>query len=319
MTEPRWKTHPQRSAYAKALVELGRNRDDILVASADLSCSVKTAEFAKEFPDRHFNFGIAEQNMISACAGMATCGKTVFASTFAIFGTGRVYDQIRQSVAYPRLNVKLVVTHAGITVGGDGATHQMIEDIALMRALPNMTVIVPADAPETERAVNAAAEFDGPVYIRLGRANVPICTTSPECEDFEIGKATLMRDGDDVTLVGTGIMVAKCIEAAEELAKHQVSARVINLSTIKPLDKKTLVKAARETGAMVTAEEHSVVMGMGAAVALVLVENHHVPMRRVGIPDTFGESGTPDELMQKYGLTVDNIVDGAHDVIKRRT
>lgn len=319
MTEPRWKMYPQRNAYAKALVELGRNRDDILVATADLSCSVKTAEFAKEFPDRHFNFGIAEQNMISACAGMATCGKTVFASTFAIFGTGRVYDQIRQSVAYPRLNVKLVVTHAGITVGGDGATHQMIEDIALMRALPNMTVIVPADAPETEKAVNAAAEFDGPVYIRLGRANVPICTARPECEDFEIGKATIMRDGDDVTLVGTGIMVAKCIEAAEELTKHQVSARVINLSTIKPLDKKMLVKAARETGAMVTAEEHSVVMGMGAAVALVLVENHHVPMRRVGIPDTFGESGTPDELMQKYGLTVDNIVDGAHDVIKRRT
>jgi len=318
MTEPRWKLLPQRNAYANALVELGRIRDDIVVASADLSCSVKTAEFAKEFPDRHFNFGIAEQNMISACAGMATCGKTVFASTFAIFGTGRVYDQIRQSVAYPKLNVKLVVTHAGITVGGDGATHQMIEDIALMRALPNMTVIVPADAPETERAIAEAADYDGPVYIRLGRANVPVCTSTPDCADFNIGKATTMRDGDDVTLVGTGIMVAKCLEAAEELAKHQVSARVINLSTIKPLDTKTLVKAARETGAMVTAEEHSVVMGMGSAVALVLVENHHVPMRRVGIPDVFGESGTSDELMQKYGLTVDNIVDGAHDVIKRK-
>jgi len=318
MTEPRWKLLPQRNAYANALVELGRIRDDIVVASADLSCSVKTAEFAKEFPDRHFNFGIAEQNMISACAGMATCGKTVFASTFAIFGTGRVYDQIRQSVAYPKLNVKLVVTHAGITVGGDGATHQMIEDIALMRALPNMTVIVPADAPETERAIAVAADYDGPVYIRLGRANVPVCTSTPDCADFDVGKATIMRDGDDVTLVGTGIMVAKCLEAAEELAKHQVSARVINLSTIKPLDTKTLVKAARETGAMVTAEEHSVVMGMGSAVALVLVENHHVPMRRVGIPDVFGESGTSDELMQKYGLTVDNIVDGAHDVIKRK-
>lgn len=318
MTEPRWKLLPQRNAYANALVELGRMRDDIVVASADLSCSVKTAEFAKEFPERHFNFGIAEQNMISACAGMATCGKTVFASTFAIFGTGRVYDQIRQSVAYPKLNVKLVVTHAGITVGGDGATHQMIEDIALMRALPNMTVIVPADAPETERAIAEAAEYDGPVYIRLGRANVPVCTSTPDCADFDIGKATIMRDGDDVTLVGTGIMVAKCLEAAEELAKHQVSARVINLSTIKPLDTRTLVKAARETGAMVTAEEHSVVMGMGSAVALVLVENHHVPMRRVGIPDVFGESGTSDELMLKYGLTVDNIVDGAHEVIKRK-
>jgi transketolase len=194
----------------------------------------------------------------------------------------------------------------------------MIEDIALMRALPNMTVIVPADAPETEQAVLAAADYEGPVYIRIGRANVPVCTTGEECTDFEIGKGGVMRDGDDVTLVGTGIMVAKCIEAAEELAKHQVSARVINLSTIKPLDQKMLIKAARETGAMVTAEEHSVVMGMGAAVALVLVENHHVPMRRVGIPDTFGESGPSDELMVKYGLTVDNIVDGAHDVIKRR-
>jgi transketolase len=314
---PRWKVEPQRAAFAKALVELGKTRDNIVAASADLSTSVGTAKFAEQFPERHFNFGIAEQNMVSTCAGLAACGKVVFASTFAIFGTGRVYDQIRQSVAFPKLNVKLVVTHAGITVGGDGATHQMIEDIALMRALPNMTVVVPADAPETEKAVLAAADYEGPVYIRIGRANVPVCTTGQDCADFEIGKATVMRDGDDVTLVGTGIMVAKCIEAAEELAKHQVSARVINLSTIKPLDKKTLVKAARETGAMVTAEEHSVVMGMGSAVALVLVENHHVPMRRVGIPDTFGESGTPDELMAKYGLTVDNIVDGAHDVIKR--
>lgn len=313
-----WKLEPQRGAFAKALVELGKKRDEIVVASADLSSSVKTSEFAKHFPERHFNFGIAEQNMISACAGMAACGKIAFASTFAIFGTGRVYDQIRQSVCYPRLNVKLVVTHAGITVGGDGATHQMIEDIALMRALPNMTVIVPADAPETERAVTASADYEGPVYIRLGRANIPVCTANEACEDFEIGKAMTMRDGDDVTLVGTGIMVAKCLEAAEELAKHHVSARVINLSTIKPLDEKLIIKAARETGAMVTAEEHSVVMGMGAAVALVLVENHHVPMRRVGIPDTFGESGPSDALMEKYGLTVDHIVDGAHDVIKRR-
>lgn len=312
-----WKLEPQRSAFAKALVQLGEERENVVVASADLSSSVKTIEFAKRFPDRHFNFGIAEQNMISACAGMAACGKVAFASTFAIFGTGRVYDQVRQSVCYPKLNVKLVVTHAGITVGGDGATHQMIEDIALMRALPNMTVVVPADAPETEKAVLASADYEGPVYIRLGRANVPVCTTNEACEDFEIGKAAVMRDGEDVTLVGTGIMVAKCLEAAEELAKHQVSARVINLSTIKPLDKKMLIKAARETGAMVTAEEHSSALGMGAAVALVLVENHHVPMRRVGIPDTFGESGSPDELMEKYGLTVDNIVDAAHDVIKR--
>jgi transketolase len=318
MTEYDWEMSAQRTAFGNALVELGKARKNIVVASADLSSSVKTSMFAKHFPERHFNFGIAEQNMISACAGLATTGKIVFASTFAIFGTGRVYDQIRQSIAYPKLNVKLVVTHAGITVGGDGATHQMVEDLALMRALPNMTVIVPADAPETEKAVYASADYEGPVYIRLGRAEVPVCTTGGQCSEFEIGKAMTMRDGSDVTLVGTGIMVAKCIEAAEELAKHQVSARVINLSTIKPLDEKILVKAARETGCIVTAEEHNVVMGMGAAVALVLVENAHVPMRRVGIPDTFGESGDPEELMKKYGLTVDNIVDAAHDVIKRR-
>ncbi len=318
MTQIKWPVEPQRPAFARALVALGHTHKDVVVASADVSSSTKTAEFAKHFPERHYNFGIAEQNMISACAGLATTGKVVYASTFAIFGTGRVYDQIRQSVCYPKLNVKLVVTHAGITVGGDGATHQMIEDIALMRALPNMTVIAPADAPETEKAVLAAADHEGPVYIRLGRANVPVCTTSEECQDFQIGKATTMREGTDVTLVGTGIMVAKCIEAAEELEKHNVSARVINLSTIKPLDKRTIIKAARETGAVVTAEEHSVVTGMGAAVALVLAENAHVPMKRVGIPDSFGESGTSEELMQKYGLTVDDIVDGAHDVLKRK-
>lgn len=318
MTKRTWAHEPQRPAFSRALVALGNSRNDVVVASADLSSSVGTQAFAEEFPERHYNFGIAEQNMISACAGLASTGKVVFASTFAIFGTGRVYDQIRQSVCYPRLNVKLVATHAGITVGGDGATHQMIEDLALMRALPNMTAVVPADAPETEKAILAAADYEGPVYIRLGRANVPVCTAGETCHDFEIGKATLMREGDDVTLVGTGIMVAKCLEAADELAKHQVSARVINLSTIKPLDERLLIKAARETGGMVTAEEHSVVMGMGAAVSLVLVENAHVPMKRVGIPDTFGESGDPEELMKKYGLTVDNIVDGAHDVMKRR-
>ncbi|RLJ03110.1 MAG: transketolase family protein [Candidatus Aenigmatarchaeota archaeon] len=317
MTNIKWLEEPQRPAFARALVALGHTHKDVVVAGADVTCSTMTNKFAEHFPERHYNFDIAEQNMISACAGMATTGKVVFASTFAIFGTGRVYDQIRQSVCYPKLNVKLVVTHAGITVGGDGATHQMIEDIALMRALPNMTVVVPADAPETEKAVLASADYEGPVYIRLGRANVPVCTIAEECQDFEIGKATTMRDGADVTLVGTGIMVAKCLEAAEELKKHNVDVRVINLSTIKPLDERTLIKAARETGGVVTAEEHSVVMGMGAAVALVLAENAHVPMKRVGIPDSFGESGSSNELMEKYGLTVDNIVDGAHDVLKR--
>lgn len=314
----RWELKGQRGAFADALVELGEERSDIVVASADLSCSVKTEVFAKHFPERHFNFGIAEQNMISACAGLAASGKTAFASTFAIFVTGRVYDQIRQSVAYPNLDVKIVATHAGITVGGDGATHQMIEDIALMRVLPNMTVVVPADAPETKRAIRAAADYKGPVYIRLGRADIPVCTDIDVCQDFEIGKATVMRDGSDITLVGTGIMVAKCLEAADELKKHKVDARVINMSTIKPMDEKTIIKAARETGCLVTAEEHNVMVGMGSAVALTLVENFHVPMKRVGIPDTFGESGSSGELMERYGLTVDNIVDAAHDVIRRR-
>ncbi len=306
----------QRDAYAETLVELGKERNDIVVLSADLSSSVKTAKFAKHFPERHFNIGIAEQNMVSMAAGMAAAGKTAFVSTFAIFGTGRVYDQIRQSVAYPRLNVKIVVTHAGITVGGDGATHQMIEDIALMRVLPNMTVIAPVDANETRKAVQAAANLDGPVYIRLGRAEVPTLT-KPD-DPFEIGKASVLREGTDLTLVGTGIMVEKCMLAADELKKHGIEARVINLSTIKPLDRKTLIKAARETGAIVTAEEHNVALGMGSAIALALVETVHVPMKRVGIPDTFGESGSPDELLAKYGLTVENIVDAAHDVIGRK-
>lgn len=318
MSNIKWKLKGQRGAFGNALVRLGQERSDIIAASADLSSSVKTSEFAKHFPERHFNFGIAEQNMISACAGMAASGKTVFASTFAIFITGRVYDQIRQSVAYPRMNVKIVATHAGITVGGDGATHQMIEDIALMRVLPNMTVVVPADAPETERAVRAAADYPGPVYIRLGRADIPVCTDRDDCDDFEIGKATVMRDGSDITLIGTGIMVSKCLEAAEELGRHKIDARVVNMSTIKPLDEKTIIKAARETGGVVTAEEHNVMVGMGSAVALALVENKHVPMKRVGIPDSFGESGTSDELMVKYGLTTENIVDAAHDVMRRR-
>jgi transketolase len=310
------KQESQRDAYAETLVELGKERNDIVVLSADLSSSVKTSKFAKHFPERHFNIGIAEQNMVSMAAGMAAAGKTVFVSTFAIFGTGRVYDQIRQSVAYPKLNVKIVLTHAGITVGGDGATHQMIEDLALMRVLPNMTVISPADAVETRKAVRAAATHDGPVYIRLGRAEVPTLT-APE-DPFEIGKASVLREGTDLTLIGTGIMVEKCILAAEELKKHGIEARVINLSTIKPLDRKTLIKAARETGAIVTAEEHNVALGMGSAIALALVETVHVPMKRVGIPDTFGESGSPDELLTKYGLTVENIVDAAHDVMGRK-
>jgi transketolase len=310
------KMESQRMAYADALVKLGKERNDIVVLNADLSSSTKTGEFSKEFPERHFNFGIAEQNMISSAAGLAAAGKTVFASTFAVFGTGRVYDQIRQSIAYPKLNVKIVVTHAGITVGGDGATHQITEDIALMMVLPNMTVIVPADAIETEKAIKAIAEYKGPVYVRLGRSDVPTITS--EKNPFEIGKASVLRKGRDVTLIGTGIMVSVCLDAAEALKKEGVDARVINMSTIKPIDVEILEQAARETGAIVTAEEHNVEMGMGTAISMIMAEKKHVPMKRVGIPDVFGESGSSDELMVKYGLTVKNIVNASHNVLKRK-
>ena len=312
----KWKMESQRKQYGRALVELGKEHKNLVVLDADLSSSTRTADFAAAFPERFFNVGIAEQNMMDTAAGLAASGKTVFASTFAVFGTGRCYDQIRQSIAYPKMNVKIVVSHAGITVGGDGASHQIIEDIALMRVLPNMTVIVPVDSPETYRVVRTIATTAGPCYARIGRSDVP--TVTDEDTKFEIDQAPVMREGKDVTLIGCGIMVSKCLEAAEELSKHGVDARVVNLHTIKPIDKKTIVRAARETGGVVTAEEHSVTMGMGSAVAMVLVENFHVPMKRVGIPDVFGESGECDELMDKYGLTVDNIVEAAHDVLKRK-
>ncbi len=316
MSAMQWKMESQRKAYGRTLVELGKERGDIVVLDADLSSSTRTADFASAFPERFFNCGIAEQNMMDTAAGLAASGKTVFVSTFAVFGTGRCYDQIRQSIAYPKLNIKIVASHAGITVGGDGASHQIVEDIALMRVLPNMNVIVPADTPETSKAVKAVAKLKEPVYVRIGRADVPTIT-APDAP-FDMSKAPVMRDGKDVTLIGCGIMVSKCLEAAQELEKHGVDARVINLHTIKPMDEKTIVRAARETGGVVTAEEHSVMMGMGSAVAMVLVENFHVPMKRVGIPDVFGESGACDELMTKYGLTVDNIVEAAHDVLKRK-
>ncbi|OGS52400.1 MAG: transketolase [Euryarchaeota archaeon RBG_13_61_15] len=311
-----WKIESQRKQYGKALVELGKERGDIVVLDADLSSSTRTQDFASAFPERFFNVGIAEQNMMDTAAGLASSGKTVFVSTFAVFGTGRCYDQIRQSIAYPKLNIKIVASHAGITVGGDGASHQIIEDIALMRVLPNMSVIVPVDAPETYKVVKAISKTHGPVYVRIGRADVP--TITDPSAPFEMDRAQIMREGKDVTLIGCGIMVSKCLEAADELMKHGVDARVINLHTIKPIDEKAIVKAARETGGVVTAEEHSVMMGMGSAVAMCLVENFHVPMKRVGIPDVFGESGGCDELMAKYGLTIDNIVEAAHDVLKRK-
>jgi transketolase len=312
----KWKEESQRKQYGKALVELGKERSDIVVLDADLSSSTRTADFAAVFPERFFNVGIAEQNMMDTAAGLAASGKTVFVSTFAVFGTGRCYDQIRQSIAYPSLNIKIVASHAGITVGGDGASHQIVEDLAIMRVLPNMTVIVPCDSPETYKVVKSVAKTKGPVYVRIGRSDVP--TITDEATPFDVNRAPVMREGKDITLIGCGIMVSKCLEAADELLKHGVDARVIDLHTIKPLDEKTIVRAARETGGVVTAEEHSVMMGMGSAVAMALVENFHVPMKRVGIPDVFGESGACDELMGKYGLTADNIVEAAHDVLKRK-
>lgn len=305
-----------RDAYGEALAELGAVNENIVVLEADLSKSTKTSDFKKVYPERHFNMGIAEQNMLGVAAGFAAAGKIPFASSFAVFATGRAYDQIRNSIAYPNLNVKIAATHAGLTVGEDGGSHQMLEDIALMRALPNMTVIVPADGIETKQAVKAAAEYEGPVYIRMGRPKVPVLFD--ENYTFEIGKGVVLKEGTDVTLVGTGIMVSKAVEAAELLAAEGISAAVVNISTIKPLDAELIVAQAQKTGAIVTCEEHNIYGGLGSAVAEVLVENCPVPMARVGVADKFGESGLPDELLEKYGLTAANIAAQAKAVIAKK-
>lgn len=306
-----------RDVYGKTLVELGHENKNIVVLDADLAVSTKTDLFGKEFPDRFFDLGVAEQDMIGTAAGLATCGKIVFASTFAVFGSGRAWDQVRMSVAYPRLNVKIVVTHAGITTGEDGASHQANEDIAIIRALPNMTVIVPADAIETAKVIRAAAKFYGPMYIRLSRPKTPLVYEG-ENYDYQIGKGIVLRPGKDLTIFACGIMVAMALDAAEILEKEGIDCRVVNLHTIKPIDKELIVKCAEETGAVVTAEEHSMVGGLGGAVAEVLVENCLVPMVRVGLKDIFGESGKPDELLLKYGLTPEAIVGAARAVLKRK-
>jgi transketolase len=306
-----------RDAYGRTLVELGKENPHIVVLDADLAVSTKTAQFAKAFPDRFFDMGVAEQDMISTAAGLAACGKVVFASTFAVFGSGRAWDQVRMSVAYTRMNVKIVVTHGGITTGEDGASHQANEDIAIMRALPNMTVIVPADAVETAKVIREAARSYGPAYIRLSRPKTPVIYQN-ENYDFKIGRGVVMRPGKDVTLFACGLMVGKALEAAEKLKSEKIDCRVVNLHTIKPIDKELIVKCAGETGAVVTAEEHSIVGGLGGAVAEVVVENTLVPMVRVGIKDMFGESGKPEELLVKYGLTVESIMDAVRTVLKRK-
>ncbi len=305
-----------RDAYGEILKELGAENKDIVVLDADLSSSTKTKVFAEAFPDRFFNTGIAEANMIGVAAGLASCGKIPFASTFAVFGAGRAYEQIRNSVCYPRLNVKVAVTHSGLTVGEDGATHQMLEDITLMRALPNMTVTVPADANETKAIVRWAVGYKGPVYIRMGRAKCD--DIIPEDYKFVPGKSMELCQGSDVTIIACGIMTSKAVSAAKELEKQGIHARVINMSSIKPIDEEAIVKAAKETGAILTCEEHTVNGGLGGAVAEVLAKNCPAIMSMIGTNDTFGESGTADSLLEKYGLTADHIVEEAKKLLKRK-
>lgn len=305
-----------RDAYGEALKELGAVYPDLVVLDADLSASTKTQDFAKVYPERFFDCGIAEGNMMSVAAGLAAAEKIPFASTFAIFGAGRAYEQIRNSICYPNLNVKVALTHAGLTVGEDGATHQMLEDIALMRVLPNMTVIVPADAAETRAAVRWAAAHHGPVYIRMGRAKCDDIT-DPEAV-FTPGKAAVLRKGYDITIMACGIMTAKALAAADILKGAGITARVINMSSIKPIDEETIIKAAAETGAIVTAEEHSVRGGLGSAVAEVVVKHAPVPMAMIGVEDRFGESGKADDLLKAYGLTAAHIAETALRLYKRK-
>lgn len=312
-----------REAYGEALVELGRLDNRIVVVDADLSTSTRTILFAREFPERFFNFGIAEANMMSVAAGLSSCGKIVFASTFAVFASGRAYNQFRTSIAYPRLNVKVVATHGGISVGEDGVTHQCVEDVAMMRALPHTTVILPADGIETKEAVRASIEWPGPVYMRLSRPATPLLYEegykfNGRALKFKVGEAVKLNEGKDVAIIATGTMVSEALTAATGLAKEGFSATVLNVHTIKPLDESAIVKTAKETGGVVTAEEHSILGGLGGAVAEVLTENVQVPMIRVGIRDAFGESGTSSELLMKYGLTASDIIAASKRVLKMK-
>ncbi|MBS4912668.1 MAG: transketolase family protein [Veillonella sp.] len=305
-----------REAYGAALAEIGLKNENIIVLDADLSKSTKTDTFKKVCPERFFNVGIAEQNLISVGAGLAAAGKIPFVSSFSMFATGRAFEQVRNAVCYPKLNVKICATHAGITVGEDGATHQSLEDLACMRAIPNLTVIVPADEVETKAVVAWAAEYNGPVYVRLGRAGV--ADVSPEGYTFTPGKSTELVSGNDVSIIACGALVGPAVDATKALKEEGVNARVINMASIKPIDADAIIKAAEETGAIVTAEEHNIMGGLGAAVAEVVTENKPVPVIRVGVQDSFGESGTPKELMAKYGLTAEHIVEAAKKAMARK-
>lgn len=305
-----------REAYGKALVELGEKNDKVVVLDADLAAATKTGMFKKAFPDRFFDAGIAECNMIGVAAGLATTGYTVFASSFAMFAAGRAFEQIRNTIGYPHINVKIGATHAGISVGEDGASHQCCEDIALMRTIPGMVIINPADDVEARAAVLAMADYDGPAYLRFGRLAVP--RINPLDYEFKLGKGVQLCDGKDVTIIATGLMVGEALAAKETLANEGISARVINMHTIKPLDKEIVAAAARETGAIVTAEEHNIIGGLGSAVAEAVCEVCPVPVMRVGVEDKFGASGPAVEMLTIYGLTADHIVEKAKEAVKAK-
>ena len=301
-----------REAYGNALAEFGAD-ERVVVLDADLSVATKTANFKKVYPERFINSGIAEGNMVSVAAGLATCGKIPFASSFAMFTAGRAFEQIRNAVGYPHLNVKIGATHAGISVGEDGATHQCLEDMGVMRTIPGMVILNPADAAEARLAVKAAIDYEGPVYLRFGRLAVPVIFD--EDYKFEIGKGVELKEGTDVTIIGTGLMVNEALKAYELLAAEGISARVINMATIKPIDRDIIIKAAKETGAIVTAEEHNIIGGLGSAVAEVLCETVPVPLLRIGTKDVFGRSGKPDVLMAMYEMTAEDIVKKAKEAI----
>ncbi|MCK4364702.1 MAG: transketolase family protein [Thermoplasmatales archaeon] len=305
-----------RNAYGEALIELGKKHKNLVVLDADLSKSTKTIMFAKKYPERFFEMGIAEANMITTAAGLASCGKIPFVSTFAVFATGRVYDQIRMDLAYSQANVKIFATHGGISVGKDGVSHQMIEDIALMRVLPNMTVFAPSDATQTGKIVHLMAEKEGPMYARVGRADAPLIYNKKNLNDIKIGKGMTVKDGSDITLIATGTMVEPALEARKTLKKDGISARVIDMHTLKPLDEKLILKCAKETNAIITAEEHSIIGGLGAAVAEIIAEkNIDIKFHRMGIKDIFCESGNPADLLEKYQLNEKHMVKFAKKLV----
>lgn len=296
-----------RQSYGEALLELGKENKNVVVFDADLSTATKTNLFAKEFPDRFFDMGIAEQNMISTAAGMATCGKIAYASTFAVFAAGRAYDQIRNSVCYPKLNVKICATHAGITVGEDGATHQVLEDISMMRTLPNMTVISTSDDIETKWAVKEISKINGPVYLRLSRLATPVIYN--EDQKFEIGKAIQIGDGTDATIFATGVTVSEALKAQEQLKENGIDVRVVDIHTIKPIDRDIIIKCAKETKKLISIEDHNVIGGLGSAISEVLTDECPTELIRLGINDTFGKSGNAVELMEYFGITAERIIE----------